>query len=140
MAARSKARKRAVDVLYEADLRGIGSLTVLDAQEERRRRESESPLNAYVRVLVEGVCAHQERIDDLISTYAHGWTIDRLPAVDRSILRVALFELLWQSDIPGAVVMSEAVELANLLSTDDSGSFINGLLGTVDGVRGSLVL
>jgi N utilization substance protein B len=140
VAARSTARKRAVDILFEADLRQVGSMGVLEAHEERRRRESESPLNPYVRVLVEGVSAHQSRIDDLISTYAHGWTIERLPAVDRNILRVGLFELLWQSDLPGAVVISEAVELANLLSTDDSSAFVNGLLSTVDGVRNSLVL
>ena len=135
MSARGKARKRAVDVLFEADLRSVDPLDVLSATEQRRVAERQPPLNDYARVLVEGVCEHRARIDELPSSYSHGWTLARLPAVDRAILRVAAFELLWQDDVPTGVVISEAVELAGELSTDDSGSFVNGLLGRIDEVR-----
>jgi N utilization substance protein B len=127
MAARSKARKRAVDVLYAADLRG----------RERRDQLAEEmaagrpPVNEYTVRLVEGVAAHAARIDELIDTHASGWSLDRLPDVDRAILRMATFELLWADDVPDAVVIDEAVELAKALSTDDSPSFVNGVLGAI---------
>lgn len=135
MSARGKARKRAVDVLFEADLRAVDPLEVLLATERRREAERQAPLNDYARELVEGVCANRERIDELLATYSHGWTLPRMPAVDRAILRVAAFELLWQDDVPSGVVISEAVDLAGELSTDDSGTFVNGLLARIDEVR-----
>jgi transcription antitermination protein NusB len=140
MSARGKARKRAVDVLYEAELRGLAPLDVLAVQEKRRAADGEPPLNPYVRELVEGVVERQERIDDLLGTYSLGWTLDRMPAVDRNVLRVGAYELLWRDDVPDAVAISEAVALAQQLSTDDSPSFVNGLLGRLLEIRPRLSL
>jgi N utilization substance protein B len=123
--ARRKARKRAVDVLYESEMRGADTLDVLRDRVER----AEPPISPYSRTLVEGVVEHQARIDELISDYAADWTLDRMPPVDRNILRVAVFELLWCDDIDMPVAINEAVELAKSLSTDDSPRFVNGLLG-----------
>lgn len=129
MSARGKARKRALDVLFEAEQRGVPPLDVLEATEKRRADEGDPPLNPYTRELVEGVVAHQARIDELLSTYSLGWTLDRMPAVDRTALRIGTYELLWRDDVPDAVAVSEAVMLVQDLSTDDSPSFVNGLLG-----------
>src|ERR671932_831966 len=127
MAARSKARKRAVDVLYEADLRGGDPLDLL-----RERIADESPpVPDHAVRLVEGVAEHAARIDELIDQHAHGWTLRRLPDVDRAILRMATYELLWVDDVPDAVVINEAVELAKTLSTDDSPAYVNGVLGGI---------
>jgi N utilization substance protein B len=125
LGARSKARKRALDVLFEAEQKGVDPLVLL----RQRLPVAEPPLPEYAVTLVEGVQAHAERIDELLSTYSQGWTVQRMPAVDRAVLRLGLFELLWQDDVPDAVAVSEAVELAKALSTDDSPSFVNGLLG-----------
>ncbi|MCU1678447.1 MAG: NusB antitermination factor [Frankiales bacterium] len=125
MAARSKARKRALDILFEAEQRGLSVLPLL----RDRLPVAEPPINEYSVSLIEGVVAHQARIDELLSSYAIDWTIARMPPVDRAILRIAVFELLWVDDVPDGVVVSEAVELATALSTDESPKFINGLLG-----------
>jgi transcription antitermination protein NusB len=127
VAARSKARKRAVDVLYAADLRGTDRLGML-AQEQAA---GQPPVNEYTVRLVEGVDEHAERIDELIDTHATGWSLERLPDVDRAILRLAVFELLWADDVPDPVVIDEAVTLARTLSTDDSPAFVNGVLGAI---------
>jgi transcription antitermination protein NusB len=127
MAARSKARKRAVDVLYEADIRSGDPLTLL----RERLTEENPPVNEHTVRLVEGVAEHSARIDELIDTHASNWSIDRLPDVDRAILRMAVFELLWADDVPDAVVIDEAVELAKTLSTDDSPAYVNGVLGAI---------
>jgi N utilization substance protein B len=130
--ARSKSRKRALDVLFEADLRGNDPLETLAEWVER----SDPPVQDYARGLVRGVVAHRERIDELVSWYAEDWTIERLPPVDRAVLRLGLFELLWCASIPDAVAIDEAVELAKSLSTEASPAFVNGLLSRVlqDGV------
>jgi N utilization substance protein B len=128
MGARSKARKRAVDVLYEADLRGSDPVTLLS---ERVGSPEVPPVNDYTVTLVEGVNTHRARIDDLISEHAEGWTLQRMPAVDRAVLRIGLYELLWANDVPDAVAIDEAVELAKGLSTDDSPRFVNGVLGRI---------
>ena len=128
MAARSKARKRAVDILYEAELRSRDRLELL---RERLADDATPPVNEHTVRLVEGVAAHAGRIDELIETHARGWSLDRLPDVDRAILRMAVFELLWVDDVPDAVVMDEAVQLAKQLSTDDSPAYVNGVLGGV---------
>ena len=125
MGARSKARKRALDVLYEADQRGAAPLDTL----RDRLALSDPPVPEYSVRLVEGVVEHLVRIDELLETYAQEWTIDRFPAVDLAVLRIGTFELLWCDDIPDAVAVSEAVELAASLSTDESPAFVNGLLG-----------
>ena len=124
MPARSKARKRALDILFEAELRGT---PVLDLLTERTELAS-PPVSAYAADLVRGVTEHAPRIDELLAQYAQGWTLDRMPAVDRNVLRIGAFELLWQDDVPDAVAISEGVPLAGELSTDDSSGFVNGLL------------
>ncbi len=128
MAARSKARKRAVDILYEADLRGRDRVELL---RERVGDTTTPPVNDHAVRLVEGVAENSARIDELIERHAHGWTLERLPDVDRAILRMAVYELLWVDDVPDAVVLDEAVSLARELSTDDSPAYVNGVLGAV---------
>ena len=127
MAARTKARKRAVDLLYEADLRGADPVSML----AERIALADPPINDYTVLLVEGVSEHRRAIDELLTNYAEGWTLDRMPGVDRAVLRVGLYELLWSADVPDAVAIDEAVELAKSLSTDESPRFVNGLLGRV---------
>ena len=127
MAARTKARKRAVDVLYEADLRGADPLEVL----RDRIAGANPPVPEHAVRLVEGVVEQSARIDELIEAHASGWSLDRLPDVDRAVLRMAVYELLWVDDVPDAVVIDEAVELAKALSTDDSPAYVNGVLGGI---------
>jgi N utilization substance protein B len=127
VAARSKARKRAVDVLYAADLRGRDRREQLTDELEG----GGPPVNDYTVQLVEGVTEHAVDIDRLIDTHAEGWSLARLPDVDRAILRMAVYELLWVDDVPDPVVIDEAVELAKALSTDDSPAFVNGVLGGI---------
>ena len=127
MAARTKARKRAVDVLYEADLRGSDPLAVL----RDRIADGNPPVPEHAIRLVEGSVEQRARIDELIEEHASGWSLDRLPDVDRAILRMAVYELLWVDDVPDAVVIDEAVELAKTLSTDDSPAYVNGVLGGI---------
>jgi transcription antitermination protein NusB len=124
VAARTKARKRALDVLFESEQRRVDPLETLAV----RVAAGDPPVGEYSVALVEGVVAHQARIDELLTTYAQGWSLDRMPAVDRIILRLGAYELLWRDDIPDAVAISEAVSLARDLSTDESPGFVNGLL------------
>ncbi len=124
MGARSKARKRALDVLYEAQQRSADPLATLS---ERRERH-DPPVPEYATVLVEGVVAHRERIDELLTTYAQDWTLDRMPPIDLAALRIGTFELLWCEDVPDGVAVSEAVELVGSLSTEQSAGYVNGLL------------
>ena len=141
MTARGKARKRALDVLYSAEVRGVSPLDVLAERPiGQGSAKTEPSANPYVRVLVEGVVDHQARIDELIGTYSAGWALDRMPAVDRNLLRIAVFELLWQQDVPGAVVIDEAVNLARDLSTDESPAFVNGLLARILDLRPRLAV
>ncbi len=134
MAARTKARKRALDILFESDVRGLP----LGATLAERVATAEQPLNPYVTELVEGVVAHQRRIDELLETYAVGWSIDRMPAVDRNLLRIGVYELLYRDDIPDAVAVSQAVDIAVELSTDESPAFVNGLLGRIMSLKPQL--
>ncbi len=134
MGARSKARKRALDVLYEAGQRGIEPMTTL----RERLAQGDPPVPEYAAELVEGVVAHQARIDELLSTYAEAWTLDRMPPVDLAVLRIGAYELLWCPDVPDAVAVSEAVALAGDLSTDESPGFVNGLLGRLLMLKPSL--
>jgi N utilization substance protein B len=132
--ARSKARKRALDILFEAEQRDV---PVLDLLAERITLGS-PPVAPYAADLVRGVAVHAARIDELISQYAEGWTMDRMPAVDRNVLRIGVYELLWADDVPDAVAISEAVLLAQDLSTDASSSFVNGLLARIAALKPSL--
>ena len=127
MGARSKARKRALDMLYAADLRGESASDSLD----RAIAAGEGPTNAYTASLVRGVMEHAARIDELLTAYSEGWTLERMPAVDRNVLRLGVWELLYADDVPDAVAVSEAAALVRELSTDDSPSFVNGILGAI---------
>ena len=125
MSARSKARKRALDVLFAADARDVDPLTVMS-----QRAETDAvPMGEYGELLVRGVTEHHGRIDDLLAEHSQGWTLSRMPAVDLAILRIAVYELLYSEDVPPAVAVDEAVELAKSLSTDNSPRFVNGVLG-----------
>jgi N utilization substance protein B len=130
MPARRRARKRALDVLYEADLRSMPLTEVLAAYLGRMEEPRPEHL-PYAISLVEGVAAHRERIDELISSYVEGWTLERMPPVDRNLARIAVYELLWVDEIDAPVAITEAVELARQLSTDDSPRYLNGVLGRI---------
>ncbi|MEV5279219.1 MULTISPECIES: transcription antitermination factor NusB [unclassified Streptomyces] len=139
MAARNKARKRAFQILFEADQRGESVQTVLaDWVRHSRSDDRQPPVAEYTMQLVEGYAGHVDRIDDLISTYAVGWTLDRMPVVDRNILRLGAYELVWEDETPDAVVIDEAVQLAKEFSTDDSPAFVNGLLARFKDLKPSL--
>jgi transcription antitermination protein NusB len=130
MSARRKARKRALDVLYQADLRDESIRSTLESYVALLPEPRPEHL-AYTMRLVEGVRDHLDRIDEMISSYAEGWTLDRMPVVDRNLARIAVFELLYADDIDPPVAITEAVELARSLSTDDSPRFLNGVLGRI---------
>jgi transcription antitermination protein NusB len=127
MSARSKARKRALDLIFAAEARGRTAGDFLADQVAA----GEAPSNDYTVTLVRGVDERSARIDELISTYAEGWTLDRLPAVDRNVLRLGIFEVLWVDDVPDSVAISEALNLVRDLSTEESPAFVNGVLGHV---------
>lgn len=127
MAARTKARKRALDILFESELRGLP----LDATLEARRTDPDRPLNDYTVQLVQGVADHRGDLDATIERYARGWTLDRMPAVDRNLLRIGIYELQYVDDVPAAVTLDEAVSLAKELSTEESPGFVNGVLASV---------
>ncbi|MFE0058058.1 transcription antitermination factor NusB [Streptomyces sp. NPDC059003] len=139
MAARNTARKRAFQILFEADQRGVDVLTVLaDWVRHSRTDTRQPPVSEYTMELVEGYEKHASRIDELISQYAVGWTLDRMPVVDRNILRLGAYELVWVDGTPDAVVLDEAVQLAKEFSTDESPAFVNGLLGRFKDLKPSL--
>ncbi|MCX2969991.1 MULTISPECIES: transcription antitermination factor NusB [Streptomyces] len=141
MAARTKARKRAFQIIFEADQRGTGVTEVLADWIRHARSDSrQPPVSDYTMRLVEGYADHIARIDELLSEHAVGWTLDRMPAVDRNLLRLGAYELLWEDETPDAVVLDECVQLAKEFSTDESPAFVNGLLGRLKdlgpGLRG----
>ncbi|AJF64167.1 transcription antitermination factor NusB [Streptomyces vietnamensis] len=130
MAARSKARKRAFQILFEADQRGASVQEVLADQVRLSRSDDrQPPVNDFTMQLVEGYAAHVARIDELIATYAVDWDLDRMPVADRNIVRLGAYEVIWEDDTPDAVAIDEAVQLAKEFSTDESPTFVNGLLG-----------
>ena len=129
MRTRTKARQRAVESLFEAEQRGVKSNEIFERNPD---------VNDYAVELAGLVELHIDRIDEVISTYSQDWPLERMPAVDRAIVRVAIAELLWLSEVDSAVAVSEAVEIAATLSTPESGKFINGLLGQIASIRGSL--
>ncbi|MEV0246478.1 transcription antitermination factor NusB [Nocardia sp. NPDC050712] len=132
LGARHKARRRAVDLLFEAEARDIDVADLLSERVELALGDQAvAPVHAYTHILVEGVASDLDRVDGTIESYLQDWTLSRLPAVDRAILRIAVWELFHANDVPPVVAVDEAVELAKELSTDDSPSFINGVLGQV---------
>jgi len=135
VSARGKARNRALDVLFEAEQRSVSAFDVLKS----RREQTDQIVNPYTLEIVEGVVSHQVAIDEFLETYSQGWTLDRMPSVDRIILRIGTWELLYNDDVPDGVAVSEAVALAKTLSTDESPQFINGLLGRLQQLKPSLL-
>ena len=135
MSARGKARNRALDVLFEAEQRSVSPFDVLRA----RREKTDQIVNPYTVEIIEGVVSLQPAIDEFLETYSQGWTLERMPSVDRIILRIGTWELLYNDDVPDGVAVSEAVALAKTLSTDESPSFINGLLGRLPQLKPSLL-
>ena len=135
MSARNKARKRALDFLYEADIKKVNATELFS-----NRGAKELSQEPYVLVLLNGVAEHLSKIDELIITNAQGWDMDRMPPIDRNILRIAIFEILWAQDIDLQVACDEAVELAKSLSTDESSSYINGVLGRIIKLKDSIAI
>jgi len=135
VSARGKARNRALDVLFEAEQRSVSAFDVLRARRER----TDQIVNPYTLEIVEGVVSLQPAIDEFLETYSQGWTLERMPSVDRIILRIGTWELLYNDDVPDGVAVSEAVALAKTLSTDESPSFVNGLLGRLQQLKPSLL-
>jgi transcription antitermination protein NusB len=133
--ARTKARKRALDVLYSADMRGETGVEALD----RIATEGEAPSNPYTAVLVRGVTEHRARIDEVLEQFSTDWSLARMPAVDRNVLRIGVWELLWAEDVPDTVAVTEAMALVRELSTDESPAFVNGVLGAIQRSKPTLV-
>jgi transcription antitermination protein NusB len=136
VAARTKARKRALDLLFEAEQRGVNAADLL--RERLAAPVTEAPLSEFTADLVMGVVEHWGQVDELITTYSQGWTLQRMPAVDRAILRLGAYEVLFSTDVPEPVAISEWVGLATELSTDDSPRFVNGLLARLVEVKPTL--
>lgn len=135
MSARGKARKRALDFLYEAEIKKLSAMSLFSA-----RDSSELSQEPYVKVLLSGVEEHIQKIDELINTYAQDWDMDRMPAIDRNILRIAIFEILWVAEIDLRIACDQAVELAKSLSTDESSKYINGVLGRIVKLKDSIAI
>ena len=132
MSARTKARKRALDMLYSADMRQVPVEQMLVVEAEKAANEPERAASwLYAREIVDGIVDHRDEIDELIETHSRGWTIDRMPAVDRALLRIGVWEIVYNDAVPDPVAIAEAVEAATVLSTDDSAGFVNGLLAAV---------
>jgi len=139
VSARTKARKRAVDALFAADLREEHPAVLLDeTYKQVEDRQNQGPIFDYARTLIDGVVDHQGEIDTLLETYSEGWTLERMPNVDRAILRVSVWEIVYNDEIPDAVAIDEAVDLAKEYSTDASGAFVNGLLTRISSTKQAL--
>ncbi|MFM1786642.1 MAG: hypothetical protein RL228_592 [Actinomycetota bacterium] len=131
MSARTRARKRVLDILYEAEMRSASPQEIL----ARTQADSTDKLNEYVPFLVSGILEKKSIVDETIETYSQEWSLDRMPMVDRELARIGVFEILFQEEVPDAVVINEIVELAGSLSTDDSPAFLNGLLGKISSIK-----
>ena len=138
MSARSKARKQALDLLYESDIRGTDPLQTLELRDVPDDGPDVRPVREYTRDLISGVVENRRKIDELIMTYAQGWDMDRLPAVDRNILRIGIYEILWSTAVPTSVSIDEALNLAKELSSDESSKYIHGVLGRIASLKDSI--
>jgi N utilization substance protein B len=138
VSARSKARKQALDLLYETDIRGTNLVETLAARDIPAEGPDARPIREYTKELVNGVSDNCRKIDELITTYAQGWDMDRLPAVDRNILRLGIYEILWSTDVPMSVAIDEALVLAKELSSDDSSKYIHGVLGRIASIKDTI--
>lgn len=140
MTARSKARKQALDILFESDIRQSSAIALLESPLIVAEGPDARPIREFARFIVLGVSEHRRKIDELISTYAQGWDMDRLPIVDRNLLRIAIFEILWAQDVPEAVAIDEALTMAAMLSTEESASYIHGVLSRIASIKDDLSL
>ena len=138
MSARSKARKQALDLLYETDIRGTNLVDTSNARDIPAEGPDARPIREYTRELVGGVSDNRRKIDELITTYAQGWDMDRLPAVDRNILRLGIYEILWSTNVPTSVAIDEALDLARELSSDESSKYIHGVLGRIASIKDTI--
>jgi len=140
VSARSKARKQSLDLLYEADIRGASALDLLTLRDVVEDGPDARPIREFTRELVTGVSDNKRKIDELITTYAQGWDMDRLPAVDRNILRLGIYEIVWSSDLDDGIAIDEALTLAKELSTDESAGYIHGVLGRISSIKESIAI
>lgn len=138
MSARSKARKQALDILYESDIRSAPADKILESRDVTEEGPDARPIREFTRELIGGVVANKRKIDELITTYAQGWDMDRLPAVDRNILRLGIFEILWSTEVPTSVAIDEALDLAKELSSDESSKYIHGVLGRIASIKDTI--
>jgi N utilization substance protein B len=138
VSARSKARKQALDLLYEADIRGGSALDLLQSRDVVEEGPDARPIREFTKELISGVSENTRKIDELITTYAQGWDMDRLPAVDRNILRLAIYEIVWSTDLADGIAIDEALTLAKELSTDESAGYIHGVLGKISSIKESI--
>jgi N utilization substance protein B len=140
VSARSKARKQTLDLLYEADIRGTSAAELLIVRDVEDSGPDARPIRDFTKVLVTGVTDNKRKIDELIATYAQGWDMDRLPAVDRNILRLGIYEIVWSEDLADGIAIDEALNLAKELSTDESASYIHGVLGRISSIKDSIAI
>jgi N utilization substance protein B len=138
LSARSKARKQALDILYESDIRSAPADKILESRDITEEGPDARPIREFTRELIGGVVANKRKIDELITTYAQGWDMDRLATVDRNILRLGIYEIIWSDDLADGIAIDEAITLAKELSTDDSATFIHGLLGKISSIKESV--
>lgn len=140
MSARSKARKQTLDLLYEADIRGASAADLLLQRDVVEEGPDARPIREFTKTLIAGVTENKRKIDELIATYAQGWDMDRLPAVDRNILRLGIYEIVWSSDLDDGIAIDEALTLAKELSTDESAGYIHGVLGRISSIKESIAI
>ena len=140
MSARSKARKQTLDLLYEADIRGASAAELLTTRDIVEEGPDARPIRDFTRELISGITANKRKIDELIATYAQGWDMDRLPAVDRNILRLGIYEIVWTPDLAEGIAIDEALNLAKELSTEESAGYIHGVLGKISQIKESIAL
>lgn len=140
MSARSKARKQTLDLLYEADIRGASAADLLVLRDVEEDGPDARPIREFTKLLIDGVVLNKRKIDELITTYAQGWDMDRLPAVDRNILRLGIYEIVWSTDLDDGIAIDEALKLAKDLSTDESAAYIHGVLGKVSMIKEGIAL
>jgi N utilization substance protein B len=138
VSARSKARKQALDILYESDIRGVDASSILEQRDVLEEGPDARPIREFTRELITGVTSNKRKIDELITTYAQGWDMDRMAAVDRNIVRLGIFEIVWSEELADGIAIDEAINLAKDLSTEDSATFIHGLLGKISSIKESI--
>jgi N utilization substance protein B len=138
VSARSKARKQTLDLLYEADIRGASASDLMVLRDVVEEGPDARPIRDFTKTLITGVTDNKRKIDELIATYAQGWDMDRLPAVDRNILRLGIYEIVWSDELDDGIAIDEALNLARELSTDESAGYIHGVLGRISSIKESI--